>query len=123
MKAIGIPEAFLKMVKMLFHGAEASVYTSNGESSPFPVLSGIRQGCPLTSYLFLFIGEILNIAVKKAVAEDTLLGIILPKGVDKLLIIQYEEDTNLMIAATESNFRVVSQLLHKFGLASGLSIN
>ena len=69
-----------------FHGAEATVCTANGESTPFPIQHGICQGCFLAPYLFFFIGEVLNIAIKHAVQANKLGGVILPKKVDKVLI-------------------------------------
>ena len=108
MKAFGIPDSFLKIVEMLFHGAKASIYTSRGESSPFHVLCKVHQRCPLAPYLFLFIGEVLNNALKKAAADGSLSGIISPENINELSIIQYADDTNLMIAATESNFTTVT---------------
>ena len=123
MKAFGIPNTFSEIVKMLFHGAEAIVCISRGESSHFPILCRIHQGCLLAPYLFLFIGEVLNITIKKAMLEGSLSRIILSKNANELSIIQYTNDSNLMIATTKSNFTTATQLIYKFGLASRLCIN
>ena len=108
---------------MLFHEAEATVCTTNGKSDPFPIKRRVRQGCPLVPYLFLLIGEVLNLAKKHVIAVDELTGVILPKEVDELSIIQYADNMNAMLGASESNFRTITKLIEKFGLASGLHIN
>ena len=87
MSAFGVPKSILKMVKMLFHGTEATVCIANGESLPFQVQHGVWQGCPLAPYLFLFISKVLNISIKKVIATGELSGIILLEKVDKLAII------------------------------------
>ena len=63
MEKLGFPQVFIRMVSLLFHDASACVKL-NGEPSPyFPIQRGVRQGCPLTPYLFLIVAEALNAMV------------------------------------------------------------
>jgi hypothetical protein len=39
------------------------------------VQQGVRQGCPLTSYLFLIVGEVLNFCVQKEALCSRIQGI------------------------------------------------
>lgn len=65
--------------------------------SSFKVERGVRQGCPLASYLFLIIGEVLVHIIKKMVAEGRLRGISL-LGVNKQQSIsQYADDFFFMV--------------------------
>jgi hypothetical protein len=41
----------------------------------FKIERGVKQGCPLASYLFLIIGEILNIMISQAAIRGELQGI------------------------------------------------
>ena len=120
MEALGIPPLFLRMVQTLFVNAEASVGVNGSESSSFPVLRGVRQGCPLAPYLFLFVGEALNIAAKTALDNDELRGIQLPGGSHEQLIIQYADDTHFTVAGTEESFQRLTLLITQFGQVSGL---
>lgn len=60
MQMMGFPLEFIRMTKLLFLGARARVLDNGQVSESFPVLQGVRQGCPLAPYLFSIVGEILN---------------------------------------------------------------
>jgi len=62
MKQIGIPDSFLHLIMMLLHDTLASVLLNGKDTTPFPIARGMRQGCPLAPYLFLIVGEVLNMA-------------------------------------------------------------
>jgi len=87
------------------------------------VLRGVRQGCPLAPYLFLFVGEALNVAAKKLSEDGELAGVNLPEGVAEQLISQYADDVNFIVKAEEMYFHCLVILLDKYGIASRLRIN
>ena len=123
MRAFGVPEEFMSMVQVLFVNAAASVNLNGGESESFEVQRGVRQGCPLAPYLFLFVGEILNLTAKEAMHTGELEGIQLPANTGELLIFQYADDTDFALRGTLSNVVQIRQLLDTFGEASGLHMN
>jgi len=88
MKVMGIPSSFVNLTKMLFTNAETSVCINGSDTESFPVLRGVRQGCPLAPYLFLFVGEALNVAAKHLLHTGELTGIILPEASGKQLMNQ-----------------------------------
>jgi len=65
MEKIGIPDSFTHIVRILLLDASAFVLINGQILSSFAIQHGVRQGCPLAPYLFLFIGEAFNIAVRK----------------------------------------------------------
>jgi uncharacterized coiled-coil protein SlyX len=74
----GFPAEFMSMVKLLFHQAEACVSINGRITKKFQHAQGVRQGCPLAPYLFLIVGEVLNLTLKKEVADGRIRGIRLP---------------------------------------------
>ena len=52
LKAYGFSEAMSKRISNLYNTATSSVQTNGHISSPFPIRSSIRQGCPLSMLLF-----------------------------------------------------------------------
>jgi hypothetical protein len=122
-QAFGIPDSFLRMVQMLFARTTSSVCLQGGESESFVVERGIRQGCPLAPYLFIFVREALNIMTKRAVELEELEGIILPKVVTEQVLIQYANDVDLMVRGSEQNCMRVLTLLESYGFTTGLCIN
>jgi len=123
LEAMGIPQPFIEIVKILFIDAKVSVCINGVDSNAFLVLRGVRQGCPLVPYLFLFVGEALNVVAKHLLLEGELAGVSLPKDVGEQLISQYADDVNFMIKGEERYFLHLALLLERYGLASGLKIN
>jgi hypothetical protein len=75
MEALGFDQTFISMVKLLFNRASASIYINGAPPKRFQIGAppkrfqinrGVCQGCPLAPYLFLLIGEVLNIQMKEA---------------------------------------------------------
>ncbi len=68
---------FRKWVKILYSDVRSYI-VNNGHFSPlFQMFRGIRQGCPLSAYLFLLIVEILAISVRNS---KNIKGIKLTRG-------------------------------------------
>ena len=60
LKHFNFGEDFIKWVKLFYKDAKSCV-TNNGYFSDFfPVLRGVRQGCPLSTYLFIICIELLS---------------------------------------------------------------
>jgi hypothetical protein len=64
---LGFPDTFIDMAHLLFRVAAARISMNGKSTSSFPILQGVRQGCPLAPYLFLIVGEILNHNMKREV--------------------------------------------------------
>jgi hypothetical protein len=120
---IGIPKTFLGMVRILFHEVAALVCLKGGETKAFSIQRGVRQGCPLAPYLFLFIGKAFNAATKTALATGTLNGIMMPGGEKQQIIVQFADDTIYTLEATEPNLRSLTTLLDTFYATTSLQIN
>jgi hypothetical protein len=119
MAQIGIPDEFTQM----FQDASCLVCINGAETNQFPIQRGVRQGCPRAPYLFLFIGEALNIASKQEMELGHLLGIELAHGNCIQLMVQFVDDTNHTLLGTEANLHTITSLLQTFHLATGLKSN
>ena len=91
---------------------------NNGMTSNyFTFERGVRQGDPLSPYLFIVVVETLDIAIRK---NPAIKGIIIGKEETKLL--QYAYDTTAVLADTNSA-KTSFELLDLFKNISGLKIN
>ena len=89
---LGFPKKLIDMIKTLYNGIQSCV-TNNGHQSQFFTLGRVvRQGCPLSPYLFVIIGQILNLYIKY---KSTIIGI-KARGMD-YTISQYADDTSLAV--------------------------
>ena len=86
-------------------------------SDYFELTRGVRQGDPLSPYLFLLAVETLAIAIR---ANEEIKGIVINQEETKLL--QYPYDTTAVLADLELAQKLF-QLLDKFKELSGLKVN
>ncbi len=56
---------FIQTVQMFYGGINSSVILQNNTSRRFFINRGVRQGCPISPFLFLIVVELLAIIVKK----------------------------------------------------------
>lgn len=116
MSKLGIPDPFILMVKMLLQDASASVLLNGQSTAQFLILCGVRQGCPLAPYLFLMIGEALNIAAKEEQRLGNIQGILLSDNDTRQLITQFADDTGFFFIGNRSvpqeYYRTPPQIWH-----------
>ena len=103
----------------LFYSDISSCLQNNGWAFDFfPLSRGVRQGCPLSSYLFLLCAEILGSAIRN---DNVIRGIKVLDTESK--ISQYADDTTLILDGSESSFSRSLSILDFFALISGLKVN
>jgi len=86
MDKFGIPDDFIRLVKLLLQDASAVVSFNGKMTKSFSIDRGVRQGCPLAPYLILLVGEFLNIATKEEQRLGRIHGILLLDSEDCHLI-------------------------------------
>jgi hypothetical protein len=77
---LDISEEFIRWVKLLFGSVSAVVNLNGIHGNIFKIEKGVRQGCPLASYLLLIVGEVLTHIIKKAIAKGKLRMNTHPRG-------------------------------------------
>ena len=108
---------FTSWSKIMYNDITACVM-NNGYSSPFfKITRGIRQGCPLSAYLFLLVAEILAAGIRE---NPHISGFKI--GNQELCTVQMADDTTLCLDGPLSLHRSLL-LFTLFGSFSGLKIN
>ncbi|GKV27657.1 hypothetical protein SLEP1_g36796 [Rubroshorea leprosula] len=103
--------------------ARISVLVNGSPTKEFEVGKGLRQGDPLSPFLFLMIVEGLQGLVQRAIKEEMMHGIEMGKKGLSVSLLQFADDTVIMGRANTENIRTVKDILKWFELMSGLRIN
>jgi hypothetical protein len=108
----------IKWVKIFYRDIESSVINNGHVSERFPLGRGVRQGDPLSPYLFIMCTEILARAVLN---NGDIKGLKVDNS--EYLLTQLADDTTFFLENNENSFKTCIKLLNKFSKISGLKIN
>ena len=96
LKEKGIPDHLTCLLRNLYAGQEATVRTGHRTTDWFQIGKGVRQGCILSSYLFILYAEYI---MRNAGLEEAQTGIkIARRNINNL---RYADDTILMAESEE----------------------
>ena len=117
LKAFQFGPDFIRWVKTLYKNIQSCVINNGLTTDYFALERGVRQGDPLSPYLFVIVVETLAIAIRQ---NTVIRGITIGKEETKLL--QYADDTTVVLSDMDSA-RALFTLLDVFKELSGLRIN
>ena len=80
---------------------------------------GIRQGDPLSPYLFLLCSEGLNRMLQAAAREDEIRGFLLCRNGPRISHLFFADDTLLFIRAVMGDLEKIQEILTLYEQASG----
>ncbi len=70
----GFGRSFINAIRTLYNGINSCVSLASGTSPRFSVGRGIRQGCPISPFLFLLAAELLSLHIKRSNIEGINIG-------------------------------------------------
>ena len=65
LQKMGIEGAYLNIVKAMYEKPTANIILNGEKLKAFPLRSGTRQGCPLSSLLFNIVLELLATSIRE----------------------------------------------------------
>ena len=105
-------------VKILYSDISTCVINNGWSSKYFSVSRGMRQGCPISPYLFTLCVELLALSIRN---NDNIKGIQI--GDTEFKISQYADDTSLTLLYSHQNLVEVISTFDRFHSLSGLKVN
>jgi hypothetical protein len=122
MRHKGFNEKLLKWSLDFLSTGSSAVLMNGVPGKQFQCKHGVRQGDPISPLFYLFGSDLLQSAVNDLVRSGHLHKPI-PSYDEDFPIIQYADDTLLIMPADRDQLLVLKDLLQKFSLSTGLKIN
>eukprot|EP00253_Pinus_taeda_P015484 PITA_15484 len=122
LKAFGFDNAWIRWVSSLISSAFFSILINGIPTSTFRSSRGIRQGDPLSPFLFIIMVEGLGRCIKNAIHSQDLKGITLHQA-PTVSHQQFVDDNMIFGYSSVQEARTLNSLLLLFSKASGALIN
>ncbi|GJS89425.1 reverse transcriptase domain, reverse transcriptase zinc-binding domain protein [Tanacetum coccineum] len=123
MKRMGFEVKWCKWIESCLHSATMSILVNGSPTKEFRLGRGVRQGDPLSPFLFILAAEGLNAIVNEAVDKGIFRGVRI--GDNRVMVshLQYADDTIFFGEWSKEDARSLMCILKCFEEASGLQVN
>ena len=119
LKNFNFGENFITWIKILYTNTFFKLKNNGWISKSCRMYRGIRQGCPISAILYLFVAEILALSIKQ---NNTIKGISIPNMSQEIKNIQHADDLTLLLKDTTSMKQAIG-VIEKFCHHAGSQIN
>ena len=109
--------SFIQWIRVLYKNASSCVLNNGFSTGPFSLGRGVRQGDPLSPYLFIIALEVLAIRIRN---DDTIQGFKFGEEIVKLNL--FADDMTCFLK-DKGSYTSLLRLLEDFGECSGLKVN
>jgi hypothetical protein len=118
----GFDPRWMQWLSMIMSSGTSEILLNGVPGKKFPCRRGVRQGDPLSPLLYIAASELLQAMVNKLHSEGILQAPLSIPNTD-FPVIQYADDTLLVMQACPTQLAALKLLLENFALATGLRVN
>ena len=115
---VGIEGTYLNIIKAIYDKPTANTILNGEKLKAFPLKSGTRQGCPLSSLLFNIVWEVLATATRQT-KEIKIIQI----GREEIKLSLYADDRIAYIENPKDSTQKLLELINKFSKIAGNKTN
>lgn len=117
------PSSWLQMIMQCVSTVSYQVQLNGHLSTPFLPSRGLRQGDPLSPYLFILCANIFSAWINDLQQTSYWKPLKVAQKATALSHLMYADDTLLFFQATPQQASLVNHVIHEYGRLSGLKIN
>jgi len=123
MEMMGFPMKWRQWMKTCLSTARISILVNGAPCKPFRMRRGLRQGDPLSPYLFVLMTEVVNKVLSKAAAAGLFQGVKVGSRVLPLTHLQFADDTLIFCEPRLEFLKNMQNVLYSYQSFSGLTVN
>lgn len=123
LQRVGFSQGWIDMIMRCVKTARFSVKLNGGFSHSFVPSRGLRQGDPLSPYLFLFCVEGFSALLKKAQQEKEICGVSFGNTRPHVTHLLFADDSIVFLEGSQSNLESLRNILQVYEEASGQRVN
>ncbi|CAA7023512.1 unnamed protein product [Microthlaspi erraticum] len=122
-RKLGFQEKWINWIHQCVSTVKYSYLINDGAHAAVTPQRGIRQGDPLSPYIFILCGEVLSGLCRRAQRDGTLPGIRVARGSPLINHLLFANDTMFFCKSNKKNCETLHQILQTYEEASGQVIN
>lgn len=123
MTAMGFPSLWISRVMECIRSVSFSFVVNGHISSAISPRRGIRQGDPLSPYLFIICAEGLGILIRHAYEQNMLRGIRVSRGAPTITHLFFADDSIIFTRASVQEANTIGHILREYEVLSGQKVN
>lgn len=123
MAKMGFCNRWIDSVMSYISSVSLSILDKGAEIGQVTPQRGLRQGDPLSTYLFIMVAEGLGALIKKAVSLGDLHEIAIAKGAPKVTHLLFADDSFFFFNANEREAQNFKNIIDLYSAASGQTMN
>lgn len=123
MQAMGFGAKWCQWITNILHSASSQILLNGVPGKMIHCKRGVRKGDPFSPLLFVIVADLLQTALNEAMHQGQLERPINSSACPDFPIVQYADDTLIIMKADENQIQILQDILQQFHASTGIKVN